>query len=227
MKADAKGQIENQGDAAVRDAATSTDTPFSSNTVQNRIRPVLKKAVTGGTQGTDQHAYPGDVLTYELRYTNDTSQDQKVSISDAAPMGTTLANSTGNPTINVVGTASTAGNTVTWDIPVLQPGKEAVVTFQVVVNDDAVAGSTIANTGTVVVDDGSVLIPTKLPPLLTRSRPYRSRWLGAPQPPDGPTRATCSHTRSATPTSPRPLRRWSCAMRPRRARILSRPRAAS
>lgn len=158
VKTDAHGQIENQGDAAVRDAATSTDTPFSSNTVQNRIRPVLKKAVTGGTQGTDQHAYPGDVLTYELRYTNDTSQDQKVSISDAAPMGTTLANSTGNPTINVVGTASTAGNTVTWDIPVLQPGKEAVVTFQVVVNDDAVAGSTIANTGTVVVDNGSVTV---------------------------------------------------------------------
>ncbi|GAA3617795.1 hypothetical protein GCM10022236_20030 [Microlunatus ginsengisoli] len=100
----------------------------------------LSKTSDPATGATVQ---PGDTISYTLTATND---------SDGVLTGATVADDLSgvlaNAALGTVGSGGTvSGTTLTWDVPSLQPGDEATLTYTVTVNADAF-GVALANVAT-------------------------------------------------------------------------------
>ena len=103
----------------------------------------VSKSDSAGSSSVD----PGEVITYTLSADNLGNVPSSITVTDAAPAGTTLTTpAPACPAATATTCAvSTSGSTVTWAITNLPAGSSYALTFAVVVN--AGATGTITNTG--------------------------------------------------------------------------------
>src|SRR5205823_5290648 len=87
-------------------------------------------------------AAPGDVLTYTLNYFNKTNAPHH---TDGVQLSDILPNEVSYVANSASGSATLAGNTLTWDLPDLDEGAGGTVSYQVRVNPDLAFGQSFSN----------------------------------------------------------------------------------
>ena len=123
------------------------DNEYDTNEVTNPTPP-KKSVYKGGTTVSidGKKVKPGQVLTYEIKYTNGKDEEVIVDITDAVPKYTSY----------VTGSASDGGyldnGVVTWSGITLEAGESITVTFDVKVKKSAFK-KTIKNNALVLTDD--------------------------------------------------------------------------
>ena len=85
---------------------------------------------------------PGQILTYEIKYTNSTDKDETVTFMDKIPANTTYVENSASE--GGVYTEGEDGNIVSWTDIVIAAGTSVTVSFQVKV-DEIVSGEIITN----------------------------------------------------------------------------------
>ncbi len=171
--------VENQASMQV-----GTNRPILTNKVSNPVPDPVKDVTTVEEPSTSidgQSVRVGDILRYEVEWTNTTEVDAiNVVITDAAPAGTAYVAAAvegglaGNPegavysgdaaienSVSVAAGSAAAedGSTVetrVWTAPVVEPNQTVRVSFQVVITDEAV--SRIDNEASMTVNGGTPLI---------------------------------------------------------------------
>lgn len=131
---------------------------LTTNEVKNPVNPepAPKKDVsvddTTGTGGNGETVKEGDILTYQITYTNDDDDPVKVVIEDMPPTGTVYVADSAGGTIQLESKNTTtditeddansividADGTITWTIESLESGATVRVFFQVKVTEAAI-----------------------------------------------------------------------------------------
>ena len=128
---------------------------YKTNTVTNP--PEGKKVVVDATEGADG-IQVGDLLTYRIRFYNDTNETATVTVRDIVPAGTTFVSADHGGRVETSG--ENAGKVV-WTIENVGPGKSGVVTF--VVEVDASAKVQPGDDEIIIRNDAQIKIGTNGP----------------------------------------------------------------
>ncbi len=115
------------------------------------------KSVSGVDEGDAPQV--GDVLTYTIQYANDQDTPATVTVTDVVPEGLTVDVSS----LKDGGTYDEASRTITWTFENMAPKTDDVVTFNAVVNEDAVRGA-IENQAVIMIGDHEVKTNTSTTP---------------------------------------------------------------
>uniref|UniRef100_UPI003A94FD16 Spy0128 family protein n=1 Tax=Rubneribacter badeniensis TaxID=2070688 RepID=UPI003A94FD16 len=115
------------------------------------------KSVSGVDEGDAPQV--GDVLTYTIQYANDQDAPATVTVTDVVPEGLTVDVSS----LKDGGTYDEASRTITWTFENMAPKTDDVVTFNAVVNEDAVSG-TIDNQAVIKIGEHEVKTNTSTMP---------------------------------------------------------------
>ena len=118
------------------------------------------KSVSGVDEGDAPQV--GDVLTYTIQYANDQDAPATVTVTDVVPEGLTVDVSS----LKDGGTYDEASRTITWTFENMAPKTDDVVTFNAVVNEDAVSG-TIDNQAVIKIGEHEVKTNTSTMPAPT------------------------------------------------------------
>ncbi|MCD7893594.1 MAG: Cna B-type domain-containing protein [Erysipelotrichaceae bacterium] len=135
---------------------------FDTNTVTNDVpkEPVKDVLDSDGNSMNGETVQAGDTLTYVISYTNVTSDEQFIVVSDDVPKGTTYVENSAKVTID--GIESTAvviseiNGKLTWTLDALDAGSTIEVSFDVTVNE-SISGSMIENTAYVQIDNSTII----------------------------------------------------------------------
>ena len=136
--------IENQATVQI-----GSEPSYTTNTVTN---PPEGKTVMPNT-GT---VHVGSVLTYEIRYANDTDTEQTVTITDIIPAGTAYIAGSASPAASY----DSAADKLTWTLNNVQPGVTGTVSFRVEVTAEAVNSNNIQNYAEIKVGPNDPYVTT-------------------------------------------------------------------
>ena len=127
---------------------STTDPVASGSTITNKHTDSKKDVITGEVKTSVDGALvePGQVLTYEITYTNNTSKVGTVTVTDKIPANTTIDES------SISDGGNYSDGTITWTITDVAAGASGKVSFSVTVNDST-NGVTITNDA--IVNDGT------------------------------------------------------------------------
>ncbi len=118
---------------------------FTPETSTDVVRTDIQFSKSVSDDGTPE---PGDVLTYSFTITNNGAGAETFSIaSDPIPADTTFVPASIVNNGGFTGTYDAGQNAVIWNSPSLAAGASATVSFQVMVNPLASAGTVISNKG--------------------------------------------------------------------------------
>lgn len=121
--------------------------PISTNETENFVP---EKSVEDKTPDTGVQV--GDTLTYTIKYMNTEKEPAQVIVTDVLPKGLTVVENS----ISTSGAYNKEARTITWTINDVPAGKTGAVTFDAVVNEQALvegADGSTANTAQVQVGD--------------------------------------------------------------------------
>ncbi|MCD8119966.1 MAG: isopeptide-forming domain-containing fimbrial protein, partial [Lachnospiraceae bacterium] len=162
-----EGTIENE--AIITANSVDKDTSVF-NTV-----PVKDVATEDAADGDGDVVLVGDVLTYEVSYTNPATDENgnesaaaNITITDAAPAGTTYVDSSAKYTVTAAAGIDTTGvvsnvddtsDTIVWTFTNVPAGATVTATFKVTVTESALEniGNKVANTANVNVNNKAVV----------------------------------------------------------------------
>lgn len=127
---------------------------YTTNKVENPTQGKIVEAVESGVDSEDGIKV-GQELIYHIYYVNDTDAEADVTITDVIPAGTNYVS--GSASHNG-GLAEGTTNKLVWTIQGVDPGKDGVVTFRVIV--DASAKSPIENGATIEIGENGPIYTT-------------------------------------------------------------------
>ena len=97
----------------------------------------------------DEYVSPGEVVHYDIKYTNNSDNTANVIVTDALPSVTTYVEKSADPDAVYDSTK----HTLTWTIPDVAAGAGGTVSFDVKVKDDVEPNTMINNQG--IIKDGN------------------------------------------------------------------------